>query len=218
MSNRLSNFRVVSVHDPAIDTERMTVVQMREYFETRDEAKITPFLKPGSHPVWFHIREIPRRMMRQVAAVDVDSYRKERAFLAGVEAVANLPGERGEPIPLYQPTRDSGDFIAEAFLDDRGLDYGTIDEIGLVCWDHSFLARKTARTYRVPLTSADALGMRAYLSAASNPSSRAPSSSATSPEESETQRETGPSRSSSDASSASPTDAGAAATNSEAAA
>ncbi len=207
MSKRLSNFRVVSINDPAIETERMTMVQMREYFETRDETKITPFIKPGAHPIWFHIREIPRRMMKQVAAVELDSYRKERAFLAGVVAVANLPQDDGAPLPMLEPPRDKGDMIAEEFLDERGLDYGTTDEIGLLCWDHSFLARKTGRTYRLPPTSLEALALRAFLSAGSSPSSAVPSSSNTSSVAHEEPSETAPKPSSSGASSASPTDA-----------
>jgi hypothetical protein len=216
MSKRQSNFRVLSINDPAIDTARMTQQQIRDYFETRDEAKIAPFLKSDARPMWFHVREIPRRLMKQVAAVELAAFRNERAFLAGVTAIENLPQGDGFMPGPFAPARDQNDMLPEEVLEQREIPFGITDEIGLLCWDHSFLAGRTARTYRVPLTSLETLSARAFLSAASSPSSPAPSNSGTSSAASEASGETGPRPPSSGAGSGSPTDADAAATPSQA--
>ncbi len=180
MSRRQEKFRVVSVNDPAIDTERMTVAEMRAYYESRDEKLIAPFIKAGQQPLWYHVREIPRRLMKQVDAVDVASFRAERAFLAGVTAIEGLPQPDGASLSVLALSRDGNDMIREETLDEHGIAWGAVSEIGLLCWDHSFLAQRTARTYRLPLTSLEALSARAFRSAASSPSSPAPNSESTS--------------------------------------
>lgn len=172
MSKRQQTFRVVSVNDEAIDTESMTSAQMVAYFETRDEKLITPHIKPGSKPRWFHVREIPRRLTAgYVAAVSVDSVRCERAFHAGVTAI----DDGDAPITLTR----KNDVLQDETLDELGISWGELEEVGLIAWDHSFLVRKTVRSYRLPPTSLEALSRRPFKgspNAASSPSSPATSS------------------------------------------
>lgn len=216
MSFRAATFRVVSVMDPAIDTDRMTQADMIAYYEKRDEKLIAPFIKPGEKPVWYHVREVPRRLWSSYVAADPSpTVRNERCFLAGVTKVENLPQDDGGTLPAFELTKLGGfDVIAEDQL--VRFSPQEVDEIGAVIWTHSFLARKTARIYQVPPTSREVLSMRAFLPAASSPSTPAPSNSAPSSAEPKAQGETGPTPSSSGASSAAATAATATETPSQA--
>lgn len=182
MSKRQERFRVVSVHDEAIDTARMTAGEMATYIDARDEKLIAPFIKPGAQPMWFHVGEIQRRLWSPfVNAVDVDSVRFERAFMAGISMVENVPQDDGPVLPTWVPD----DRSKLGAMSDKSLerfDPGVVDEIGCVVWDHSFLARKTARSYRLPHTSRVALSARDFRRAESSPSSQATSSDAASSE------------------------------------
>jgi len=218
VSYRKETFRVVSVLDPAIDTERMTQAQMKEYFETRDEAKIAPFIKPGAKPTWFHIREIPRRLCSGfVGTPDAHFVRNERAFMAAVTRIQNLHQEDGSVMAEFEPSRQH-DVIPEEVLEERGISEAEIQEVGAVAWTHSFLARRMRRSYPVPLICLEVLAARDFLPAESSPSSQATSSgeasSASQAALSETANTTAPSADSS----ASPTAATATATPSEVAA
>ena len=216
MSKRQERFRVVSVNDPAIETERMTVAEMTAYYVNRDEALIRPFIKPGSQPTWFMVGEIKRRLWASYVlktAQDDTALRHERAFLAGVDSIENLPQEDAQPISLFEPER-SGGIIREEVLERYGLDACTVEEIGSICLEHGFLARRTRRTYRLPPMCLEYLSQRVFRHVASSPSSPAPSSSSTSSATSETPSETAPQPSGSESSTASHPAAGAEATRS----
>lgn len=218
MSMKQEQFRIVSVNDPAIDTERMPLETMVKYIETRDEKLVLPFIRPGGQPTWFHIREIPRRLMTRFvqSAAAVESMRNEHAFRAGVLTVENLHQEDGPVRSSWKAPRTEDDVIPEDVLEQR-FSPSEVDEVGAVVWNHSFLARRMRRTYRLPHTSREALSVRDFLPADANRKSQATSSDEASPEESPAQGETETPKQTSESATASATDATATETQSTAA-
>lgn len=215
MSMKEERFRIVSVNDPAIDTERMPIETMLKYIETRDEKLIAPFMRAGEQPTWFHIREIPRRLMTRFvqSASAVPSMRNEHAFRAGVTVVENVHQDDGPFLTSWELPRTNDDVVTEETLEQR-FSPSEVDEIGAVIWNHSFLARRMRRTYQLPHTSREVLSGRAFLPADANPSLPATSSAEASPAPSPAPEKTETASSASADSSASPTAATAAETQS----
>lgn len=206
MSMKQERFRIVSVNDPAIDTERMPIETMLKYIETRDEKLILPFVRPGGQPTWFHIREIPRRLMTRFvqSASAVPSMRNEHAFRAGVSLVENLHQDDGPFLVSWEPPKTSDDVIDEDALEQR-FSPAEVEEVGAVIWNHSFLARRMRRTYQLPHSSREILSGRDFRSAAASPSLQATSSDAASPAASPALAETATASTASACNSASPT-------------
>lgn len=208
MSMKQEQFRIVSVLDPAIDTENMPMETMQRYIETRDEKLITPYIRPGGLPTWFHIREIPRRLMTRFvqSAAGVESMRNDHAFRAGVVLVENVHQEDGPHLVSWKPPRTKDDVLPEDVVEQR-FSPAEVDEVGCVIWHHSFLARKMRRTFPLPHTSLEALSARVFLRVAASPSLPATSSDEASLEASPALAETETTSSTSDGSCVSPMDA-----------
>ena len=167
-------FRVVSVLDPGIDTERMTMKELRAYSDSRDIAKIEPFYKPGSLVTEYLCREVPHALWeRFVMADDSQAAQFRRAFQAGIVSAKNLPQRDGTFVPSWSPPR-----INDVATDESMERFSASDrtEIGLVIWQRSFLAPRTAPTYPLPDSVVVCLGARGFRRAEPSPSTPATSS------------------------------------------
>jgi hypothetical protein len=168
---RAEKFAVVSVLDPAIDTERMPAKSMAEYITTRDLKHVDPYLKPGELPTIYHVRAVPHSLWEQyVMAVDNQAERYRRCFMAGVERVQNIYQDDGPRIESWQPGKP-GELMPEEMC--VRFSPAEREEIGSVVWSHSFLPRRTAANFRLPPSSHAALIERTFRPAAANPSSPA---------------------------------------------
>ena len=176
---RQERFSVVSVLDPAIDTERMTASAMREYLESRDMRKLEPFLKPGSKPTRYHVREVPHELWETfVMGGGSESERYRRAFMCGVERIDELYQNDGTTIANWTPSTDAlGVMRPEAVVRVSAQER---EEIGAVVWYHSFLARRIEGCFRLPPSSRDLLIERPFRHAAASPNSPVLSSAAAS--------------------------------------
>lgn len=171
---------VVSVLDPAIDTEAMTPDEMVQYFRTR-ELKHLKF-HHGKPAQKYHLREVRQSVWESyVMAGDTEDVRYRRAFLCAVVKVENLHQRDGSILPTWEPPnareRDCmPESEAERFTaQDRA-------EIGRVAFDRSFLGWRTAPVYRLPPTSQQILALRAYRLVEPTPPSQAPNNSEASSE------------------------------------
>jgi len=208
--------RVVSVNDPAIDTESMTAAEMWKYIAERDFNLISKHFRAGQQPTIFHIDEVSRVLWEDyVDASPNDAVRRKRCFLAGVRSVENLYQRDGRFIASWEPPTNSDGVMKPEALE--RFSPAEVAEIGEVIRLHSFLAPRMRRSYALPDTCLEALTTsgRMYRRADANQSSpesssvEASSQSAGSPE---TTAQTEPTSSGSDVRSASPTDATATAT------
>lgn len=164
---------VISVLDPAIDTESMTVDEMMKYAETRDVSKIR--IKAGAKPTRYHTREIRHDVMESyVMAAGTDAERYRRAFLCGVVKVENLLQRDGSILPDWTPT-NIGKLAAMPDADAERFSAAERQEIGLVVFDRSFLAPRTVLAYRLPPTLPRFLGEREFRRADAIPQSPATS-------------------------------------------
>ena len=173
MGMRAERFRVISVLDPALDTEhQLTVEQSLEYARTRDFTLVDGKWVPGEEPTIFHVREIPNKKMETyVMAVGGDDKSSEalrfmRAFECGVYAVDNLVGDDGVKLPRWEPAnRRNGQ---ATMTGDECYRFSANErlEIGSVVYAHSFLHRKIAAYYQLPSSVLEHWAQRAYLPAA----------------------------------------------------
>lgn len=176
---RDERFKVVSVLDPAIDTERMPTAAMHEYMTTRDVRKLQPYFKPGVKPTEFHVREVPHELWETfVMGGQNEAERYRRAFMCGVERIDELHQNDGSTISSWTPPLDGvgvmkPDAVVRVSPQER-------EEIGAVVWYHSFLARRIDGCFRVPPSSLELLGERLFLRVVASPSLPALSSDAAS--------------------------------------
>lgn len=175
-------FEVISVLDPAIETARMTPARMVEYSRTRDIAIVRPFIKEGAAPTIYHMREIPRSLMRSyVCAFDMsDTEKATRAFLAGLVRITNLHQSDGTVIPSFDPPRETNRDI----VDERALERvwpEESEEVGRVVFQHSFLHPRMQQPFLLQPTCHALLTERPFLTADANPNSQPSSSDAVSP-------------------------------------
>lgn len=179
MSSDEKPFVVVSVLDPAIDTEQMTTAEMVEYARDRDIKRLK--FKPGRQPTRYHLREIRHSVWETyVTATDDESVRYRRAFLCAVLKVENLLQRDGGILPEYQHASVPRE---PALPESEAERYQprVREEIGMVAFTRSFLGWGTEPVYRVPHTLVPYLEARTYRRAGATPDEQAPSSSAASP-------------------------------------
>ncbi len=163
------NFTVVSVLDPGIDTERMPRAEMSAYLATRDIDKLRPYIKPGATVTEYRCREVPHALWEPyVMAPPSDAERLKRAFQCGVTNVKHLRQRDGTTVPSWDPPQAHGGMADESL---GRFSAAVRAEIGQVIWQRSFLAPLTVPTYLLPDTVHACLVERAFLPAASSPSS-----------------------------------------------
>jgi hypothetical protein len=168
---REERIKVVSVLDPAVDTESMSVTEMADYLKTRDFKKLK--FKQGVKPTVYHLKEAARPLwVSWVMAVDGDAERAARCFQACVERVENLYQRDGVCLPDWKP---NGYPMPDESLERFSLN--DILEIGQVAWDHSYLPARIEPSYRLPPTSHTCLIRRDFRLADASPSQPAASSS-----------------------------------------
>ncbi len=201
---------LVSVLDDAIDDEAMTLAEVARYFESRD-AKLLKY-KPGRKPQLYHTREVKQSLWESVVmSADTEAERYRRAFQCGVFAVENVLQRDGSILPAWKPTEKETE--RGVMLDENAERFSASDrhEIGSAIFQRSFLAPRTVRAYRLPLTCQRELAQRAFRLADATPPSPAPSNSSPSSEPTPARSsETTPAPSSSGAASGSRTPATAA--------
>ncbi len=180
MSSDEKPFVVVSVLDPAIDTEQMEVDDLVKYAQSRDLKHLK--WKPGKQPTRYHLREIRHSVWEPyVMAADTEAEQHRRAFLCAVVKVENLLQRDGSILPEYQHAnvpRES--FLPEA--EAERFQPRIRAEIGMVAFTRSFLGWGIEPAYRVPHTLAPYWGARTFRRADATQAEQAPSNSAASPE------------------------------------
>lgn len=206
MSTDEKPYVVVSVLDPAIDTEAMTSDAMVQYIAARDIKHLK--WRGGMQPTRYHLREIRHSVWESyVMATDSEAERHLRAFLCAVVKVENLRQRDGSILPAYEPAGVPRNAYAPESEAERFAPRVRA-EIGAVAFLRSFLGWGTEPVYRLPPTLVPYLAARTYLPAVATPLEPAPSSSEASraPEASlATSDATAPAASISAAGSASPT-------------
>jgi hypothetical protein len=167
-------FVVVSVLDPAIDTESMPIEDMIKYYESRDTALLK--FKPGRQPQRYHLREVKQSVWESwVMASELESVRHLRAFMCSVIRVDNILQRDGSILSApWEPSNRE----AASMLDGDVERFSASDraEIGAVAFARSFLAPRTVKTYPLPPTLRPSLAAREFLRADATPPSPAPSS------------------------------------------
>lgn len=169
--------QVVSVYDPAIDTESMQWSEIIEYARKRGNWRTSVKLAPGKLPVVYHLREVPNELwFSYVRAAPSDPIACLRAFQASVVLVENLPSRDGARIDRYEPSFqiDRQHVIADADL--ARFPRAAIEEIGKVAWDHSFLAGTIGSCFQLPLSLVGLLTQRPFRHADASPTEPASSS------------------------------------------
>lgn len=169
----------VSVLDPAINTESMTITDMSGYAESRDLTRLK--FKPGVPVTRYHTREIRHDVMESyVMAAPTEPERYRRAFLCGVVRVENIVQRDGSVITDWTPP-SLGKFPAMPDSEGERFSAAERQEIGLCIFDRSFLAPRTVPGFRLPPMLPRFLAEREYRPADANRASQAQSSDAASP-------------------------------------
>lgn len=164
---------LVSVLDPAIDTESMTMDDMSGYAESRDLARLK--FKPGVPVTRYHTREIRHDVMESyVMAAPTDAEKYRRAFLCGVVRVENIVQRDGSIITDWTPP-SVGKLPAMPDSEAERFSAAERQEIGLCIFDRSFLAPRTVPGFRLPHTLLRYLAERAYRPVDASQASQAPS-------------------------------------------
>jgi len=170
---RPERFPVISVLDPAIDTESMTLLQMFEYAEKRDVKLIQSRVKPGAKFTVYNVRAVPHSLWQSYVDADPnESVRARRAFQCGVESVDNLAGNDGIAITKWTPTQKAADgsvILSEQELNERFAPSEVL-EIGSVIYKHSFFPRRTEASYPLLPGYAEPLAHLKFRSVEPNPS------------------------------------------------
>ncbi len=173
MGYRAKRLRVISVHDDAIETERMPEPLMVRYFETRDENIIKPFIKPGSTPTWFTIGEAPHAVWGSyILAAPSEAMGHIRAFQACIKTVENVRQSDGPVLTSWEPPTNSNGVTHEEALE--RFSPQELSEIGAVAFTHSFFPLRMQVTYPLPLSSLGVLAKRTFLRVVASPSLPAP--------------------------------------------
>ncbi len=179
-------FVVVSVLDPAIDTESMRFEDMLKYRDKRDISLLK--FKPGCQPQRYYLREVRDRVWEPwvaAAGYDEDTGRPTplaclRAFMCAVTRVDNILQRDGSILPgAWSP---AGLPDAPSMLDADVERFSKSDraEIGAIAFARSFLAPRTVETYPLSPTLRRAMVEREYLPADATPPSPALSNDAAS--------------------------------------
>ncbi len=169
---RPERFQVVSVLDPAIDTESMTLAEMFEYAESRDFKLVQHRVRPTMRLAVYNVRAVPHALWQSyVDAVTTESERARRAFQCGVESVENLVGNDGVSVAKWSPTGKSaaGTILTEQELNERFAPSEVL-EIGSVIYKHSFFPRRTAPSFPLLSGYAEPLASLKFRSVEPSPS------------------------------------------------
>ena len=169
---REETIKVVSVLDPAIDTETMTTAEIVEYAKTRADYRRLRY-KPNQKPTVFHLREIRHQLMESWVLEDAGNEAQvaRRCFQAAVFKVENLYQRDGHCLDVWEPKNP--DNTRANTIPDESLERFSLSErieIGQVAWDHSFLPPRIAPSYRLPPMSANSLARREFLPAGASQS------------------------------------------------
>lgn len=149
---RAEHFKVVSVLDDAFD---LTLSERLDYAGTRDLDAYKHKFKPGSKPVFFHVREVPHALWESfVDAADTYPEKYRRAFMCGVEKVDNLPMADGVTLATWAPSTKNERSGSVILSDEDMALFAPCEraEIGSVIYNHSFLARRMQIVYLLPLS------------------------------------------------------------------
>lgn len=169
---REERIKIVSVLDPAIDTEAMLPEEMADYVESRDIRNLK--LKAGAKPTIFHIREVKHTLWESyVMQSDSDAERLKRCFQVGVRRVENIYQQDGVILPSVDVEGDQ--MPVEMMVRFEPM---FRLEIGQVVFDHSFFPRRIVNFFRLPSLLREPLTLRGYRSAESSPSAQHQSSDA----------------------------------------
>ncbi len=174
-------FEVVSVLDPAIDTESMLFADMLKYRDTRD-IKLLKF-KPGRQPQRYYLREVKDRVWESYVAAggfDEETGRPTpltclRAFMCAVVRVDNILQRDGSILPGAWVPSGMPDAVCIQDADVERFSKSDRAEIGAIAFTRSFLAPRTAETYPLSPTLRRSMVEREYLRADATPPSPAPS-------------------------------------------
>ena len=173
-------FRVVVVCDPAIDH---AASDLARYVSERDESALA--YEAGELPTVYHCRPLTLQERRDVRNKATDADRYEAAFVRGLVRVERLLHEDGQRRDWTRPDDKSGkqkpipDSALEAYFDEA-----SIQEVGMVVRQKSFLPRGSGAYYPLPDISRLALTARMYRHAVPMTASRpSPSDADSSPPE-----------------------------------
>lgn len=174
MSTDERPFVVVSVLDPAIDTENMTREEMLAYARDRDIKRLK--FKPGKQPTRYYLREIRHSAWEPyVTATEDESVRYRRAFLAALLKVDNLMQRDGSILPEWQPAGlPRADWLPDA--EAERFQPRVREEIGMVAFTRSFLGWGIEPSYLVPDSLVRFWAARTFRPADATRSEQAPSS------------------------------------------
>lgn len=178
---RAEKLTVISAFDPAINVEAITAAQMGVYLKSRDMALITPYLRPGSTPTKFHLREIDHALWgRYILAADGADEQALRAFQCSVWRIENLYQQDGTFLPIWDAPDNKGQPMPEEMM--QRVSPAECLEIGRVAWSHSFFHRRIECSFVPPHSFLTLLGARGFRPADASPSLPAKSSGEASPQ------------------------------------
>jgi hypothetical protein len=146
--------RTVSITDPHIDRRKSN---LRKFVETRDASHLT-FKGDAKKAVWYTLRYIPRGLhVTYISEAKSLPQKWSRAFAVGVVKVDNLETQDGRKVLEWKPQEvietatGKLSVVSEDELD--LFDGQTMNEIGKVADDYSFLPRPEKGSFALPHTS-----------------------------------------------------------------
>lgn len=171
---RSETFRTVCTFDPGLDTTRVSLDSMIEFFKGRDIAKVEHAFSATEPPTIYTIREIPHQLWESfVACAPTEDERFKRAFMCGVKLVENLYQQDGTRLPTWcgRKTERFGSSQLDIMSDEDASMFSPAErlEIGSVAFAHSFLPRRIAASYRLPPSLVQTLQGRDFLHAEPSP-------------------------------------------------
>jgi len=186
---RAETFKTVSVLDPLLDTESISVAEIVEFAKSRDYALVDGKWKPGDKPTIFHCREISHDLMEKYVKsvsgskdeAEEETYR--RAFECGVYLAENVVGNDGVNLDRWEPAKKRNGKPMMSAEESYRFSWNERQEIGAVVYAHSFLHRKIALCCQLPSSVLALLGHREYRHADPSPTTAlAPSNETPSPD------------------------------------
>ena len=141
-------FKIVRCADPAI--EDPVGLNALKYSTTRDFSLLS--FAPDAKPTVFHGRPLTISEQRAVRNCVSDADKYEAAFVRGLVKVDDLVREDGgQPMQWVRPTDHSGKdrVIPDSVLEEY-FDGATVQEIGMVIYYRSFLARTPGAYFPLP--------------------------------------------------------------------
>jgi len=169
-------FQVILASDASIDVEAS---EMGRYYTERDLDALV--FVDGESPTVYHCRPLTLQERRDVRNKATDPDRFEAAFVRGLVRVERLLHDDGQRRDWVKPDDRSGKSktIPDSALE-KYFDEAAVQEVGMVIWVRSFLARGSRGFYQLPAICQHALTASLYHRVVRT---NASSSSATSSEE-----------------------------------